>query len=238
MGWMVLTFCSASQCSSRRFPSVHRYMLWLFVFISVWSILFATCFWLLVVNCSINSWNPSSSLVISLSVLGWYGYAAMLLSVTSEFLALLSEIWPLYTLSLLYIFVFVHWPFFVLLLLSLISPGIVSPLYLEVIIIRFFCLRLIPLLFLLVPLVETLIVRIELGFPCHRNLYTSLFASVDAALGFFNKLILDAANNFIPCVSSSIPSMVDSQVFCHLSSRKADLLPLAPVSIPSGLDWL
>ena len=43
------------------------------------------------------------------------------------------------------------------------------------------------------------------GFSLTTEISTSLsyFASVDVALGFFNEPILDAANNFIPRVSSS-----------------------------------
>ena len=42
-------------------------------------------------------------------------------------------------------------------------------------------------------------------FSLATEIYTPLssFASVDATLGFFNELILDAANNFIPRVSCS-----------------------------------
>ena len=54
---------------------------------------------------------------------------------------------------------------FAVLQLFLTSLGLVFPLSLEVIIIRLFCPRFIPLLFLLVPLVGTLIVWIGLGFP-------------------------------------------------------------------------
>ena len=91
-----------------------------------------------------------------------------------------------------------------LLLPSLILLGLVSPLSLEVIITRFFCLRFICLLFLLVPLVGTLIVRIELGFPWTPKFLPphASFTSVDAALEVFNGLILDAANNSIPRDSS------------------------------------
>ena len=124
-------------------------------------------------------------------------------------------------------------------MLSLISPGLVSPLSLEVIIIRFFFLRFIPLLFLLVPLVGTLIIRIGLGFPwTPKFLHLSFFASVDAGLGFFNDLILYVANNFIPRISSSgkihLPWWTPE---CSVSrAKKAHLSPLAPVEVPSGLD--
>ena len=49
--------------------------------------------------------------------------------------------------------------------LFLTSLGLIFPLFVEVIIIRFFCPRFILLLFLLVPLVGTSIVQIGLGSP-------------------------------------------------------------------------
>ena len=43
-----------------------------------------------------------------------------------------------------------------------------------------------------------------IGFSLANEIFKppSPFGSLDAALGFFNDLILDAANNFIPHVSS------------------------------------
>ena len=79
------------------------------------------------------------------------------------------------------------------------SPGLVSPLSLEVIILRFLCLSFIPLLFLLVirwNFDRVNWARFFLGIEISKPL--SSFSSVDAALGFLNDLIHDAANNFTP----------------------------------------
>ena len=80
---------------------------------------------------------------------------------------------------------------FALLHLFLTLRGIVFPLSVEVIIIRFFCHRFILL-----------------------QIFTSIssFASVYDVLEFFNELFLDAANNFIPVRSAfhGLPSVLPS----------------------------
>ena len=76
MGGAVRVFCFAARYPDRSFLSVPRYMLYQYVFISVGSILFGPCIWLLVrrlqgmiwLNCSVDSRSPSFSLVISISV--------------------------------------------------------------------------------------------------------------------------------------------------------------------------
>ena len=78
------------------------------------------------------------------------------------------------------------------------------------------------------------------GFSLATEISTSLssFAFVDAAFRFFNDLILDAATNFIPRVSSSgkihLPRW--NPDCSAVSSQKAHLSPLAKVAVPSGPD--
>ena len=89
----------------------------------------------------------------------------MLLSVTSDFsLYCLNSGLPTTIIALLIRFRALTCPF-ALLQLFLTSLGLVFPLFVEVIIIRFFYPRFILLQFLLVPLVGTSIVQIGLGFP-------------------------------------------------------------------------
>ena len=112
--------------------------------------------------------------------------------------------------------------------LSVISPGFIFPFSWEVMNVSFFCSRFTPLLFLLVPLIGTLIVRIGLGFPWPpKFLHLSSFAFVNAALGFFNKTILDAMKTlfqvYLPQVRSAshgglpsvLPSQAKKRIYCH-----------------------
>ena len=83
------------------------------------------------------------------------------------------------------------------LLLPLILSGLVSPLSLKLIITRLFCLR-----FIISSLWNFDHVDWA-GFSLATEISTPLssFASVGAALKFFNGLILDATNNYSACFS-------------------------------------
>ena len=64
----------------------------------------------------------------------------------------------------------------------------------------------------------------------------SSFASVDATLGFFNDLILDAVNNFIPRVSSSGKIRLPWRLLSVLPSLEPKTAPTAIV-YGRGPEW-
>ena len=143
------SFCSAGRCPGRRFPYVLRYMLWLFVFISVCS-LYLTPGDPIARDDLVELLRQLSEpplLVGDFTTLhsSWGDTVA---SLTSNFsLSCLNSGLPTNYHRSTDLFSYVDLSFCSSSLV-LILPGLVSPLSLEEIILRFCCLRFVPLLYL------------------------------------------------------------------------------------------